>query len=177
MTSKRIQIIVSGKGGQGVVIAGRILAEAAFRDGKNAVFIQIYGPEARGTTARSEVIISDTKINYPGVLECDILLSLSLEAALKYSKLLKDTGTFIIDESFSEALPEDLRNKAYIVPAIRMAEENFGSAIYANMVMLGKTIKITGIVSKDSLIKAIENNFPKEMAEQNIKAFKLGLEG
>ena len=172
---RRIEVIFSGRGGQGVVVGGRILAEAAFLDGKNVVFTQVYGPEARGTTARSEVIISDSRINYPRVLSCDILISLSLDAALKYSKLLKENGVFIVDDSFYNLLPSDLKDKCNVVPAIKTAECKMGSSMYANMIILGYMVKETKLVSVDSVIKAIENNFSGDIRMKNIQAFKSGV--
>ena len=94
---ERFEIRLSGSGGQGLILAGIILAEAAILDGKNAVQSQSYGPEARGGASRAEVIISNANIDYPKITNTDVLLSLTEEALLKYKYDLRDTGIIILD--------------------------------------------------------------------------------
>ena len=102
MDEKRIEIRLSGSGGQGLILAGIILAEAAIIDGKNAVQTQSYGPEARGGASRSEVIISNGSIDYPKVSKSDILLALTEEAVIKYKGSLKEDGLLILDSSIEK---------------------------------------------------------------------------
>ncbi|MFL7791064.1 MAG: 2-oxoacid:acceptor oxidoreductase family protein, partial [Anaerolineae bacterium] len=90
--SKRHEIRLAGTGGQGIILAGVLLAEAAVRDGMNVVQTQSYGPEARGGASRSEVIISDEEIDYPKVIEADMMLCLSQEACDRYSGRLRKNG-------------------------------------------------------------------------------------
>ena len=97
--TERLEIRLAGMGGQGMILAGIILADAAFRDGKNAVQTQSYGPEARGGASRSEIVISNQEIDYPEVIQADILLCMSQEACDKYYGNLEKNGLLIVDAS------------------------------------------------------------------------------
>ena len=165
---KRIEVRISGLGGQGVVLVGEILGRAAVYDGKNAVQTQDYGAEARGTAAKSEVIISDGKIGFPKVIKCDILVAMSQSAVEIHLKDLKKNGILIVDEDMVKHLPKT-KAKVFKIPATKTAET------YANVVMLGSLAKITGIVKEKAIEKAITNSVPETAREANIKAFKEGL--
>jgi len=165
---KRTEVRISGLGGQGVVLAGEILGRAAVYEGKYAVQTQDYGAEARGTAAKSEVIISDGKIGFPKVIKCDILVAMSQSAVEIHLKDLKKNGILIIDEDMVKHLPET-KAKVFRVPATKTAE------IYANVVMLGALTKITGIVKEKAIKKAIADSVPETAREANIQAFKEGL--
>ena len=165
---KRIEVRISGLGGQGVVLAGEILGRAAVYEGKYAVQTQDYGAEARGTAAKSEVIISDGKIGFPKVRKCDILVAMSQSAVEIHLKDLKENGILIVDEDMVKHLPKT-KAKAFKIPATKTAE------IYANVVMLGALAKITGIVKEKAVEKAIADSVPENTREANIKAFKEGL--
>src|SRR5512136_1327867 len=105
--SKRYEIRFSGAGGQGLILAGVIMAEAAsIFEGIQAVQSQSYGPEARGGASKSEVIISDGPIDYPKVTKCDALLAMTQEAADKYSSDLKEGGVLLIDSEFVPRPPK-----------------------------------------------------------------------
>ena len=170
---KKIEIRISGLGGQGVVLAGQILGRAAIYDGKNVVQTQSYGAEARGSMAKSEVIISDGKIGFPLVRRCDILVAMNQEALEKNINDLSDDGTLLIDGSMVKNV---LKNKAKIfdVPATKIAENYCGGKLYANMVMLGALIKITKVVSKSSMELAIKNSIAEKAVVINLQAFKKG---
>ncbi|MDL2280226.1 2-oxoacid:acceptor oxidoreductase family protein, partial [Selenomonadales bacterium OttesenSCG-928-I06] len=99
------QISLSGTGGQGLILAGTILAEAAILDGQYAIQTQSYGPEARGGASKSEVLISDENIDYPKVLSADVMLTMSQAACDKYINALKPGGKLIIDTTFVKDLP------------------------------------------------------------------------
>ena len=174
--SFRYEVRLSGEGGQGLVLAGKILAEAAaIYDDLNATQSQSYGPEARGGASRSEVIISDEDIDYPKALNIDLLLALTQESCDKYIIDLKEGGTLIIDEEAVKQVPE--RNCRIVkVPIIRLARENIGRTLVANIVALGIMAGITNIVSNEALKAAIESRVPKGTEELNLKAFQIGLE-
>jgi len=165
---KRIEVRISGLGGQGVVLAGEILGRAAVYEGKNAVQTQSYGAEARGTAAKSEVIISDSRIGFPKVRKCDILVAISQSAVEEHLKDLKEKGILIVDEDTVKHLPKT-KAKVFKIPAAKTAE------IYANVVMLGALTKITGIVKEEAVEKAIADSVHETAREANIKAFKEGL--
>ena len=171
---KRIEVRISGLGGQGVVLAGEILGRAAVYDGKHVVQTQSYGAEARGSAAKSEVIISDSKIGFPKVRKCDILVAMSQSAVEKHLKDLKK-GVLIADEDTVKHIPKT-KAKLFRIPATRVAKTELKSGIYTNVVLLGALLRITGIITVESIEKAIGDVVPRESLEKNIKGFKRGLE-
>jgi 2-oxoglutarate ferredoxin oxidoreductase subunit gamma len=140
--------------------------------GKNAVQTQSYGAEARGSLAKSEVIISDQKIGFPAVRRCDILVAMNQEALDKYSKDLKRDGMFIID-STNVKKPET-QAKVLKIPATENAERAFGTKVYANMLMLGALARATNMVSDDAMKKAIEDIVEQKYAKINVQAYMTG---
>ena len=171
---KRIEVRISGIGGQGVVLAGQILGRAAVYDGKNVVQTQSYGAEARGSTAKSEVIFSNNKIGFLAVRKCDILVAMSQTAVDKHLKDLKENGVLIIDSSMVKKIPET-KAKIFKIPATETAEKTFGIKICANMIMLGALTNLTKIVSKEAMIKVIEETVSVKTIKTNLNAFKKGL--
>ena len=170
----RFEIRLSGSGGQGVILAGVILAEAAaLWDDKNAVQSQSYGPEARGGASRSEVIISDGEIESPKADEMDALLALTQEACEKYIGDLKSGGTVIVDSDMVSAVPEgDYR--VVRLPILSAASEQLGRAQVANIVSLGAVVELTGAVSKDALANAVVYRVPKGTEDINRRALEAG---
>lgn len=172
--SERYEVRLAGAGGQGLILAGLILAEAAaIRDGKNAAQTQSYGPEARGGASRSDVIISDGEIDYPKVTEPDLLLALSQEACDKYADDLKEEGTLIVDTVHVHHVPTPGAHK---LPITRMAEEATGRRITANMVALGVIVGLTKIVSRQAIEAAVANRVPEGTQELNLRALAAGFE-
>jgi 2-oxoglutarate ferredoxin oxidoreductase subunit gamma len=174
MTSK-IEIRISGLGGQGVVLAGQVLGKAAVYSGKNAVQTQSYGAEARGSAAKSEVIISDGKIGFPMVRKCDILIEMSPEAVEKNVKDLKEGGLFLIDSTTVKNVPKT-KARIFKTPATETSTKVLGGRLYANMIMLGVLVKITGMVDEESMEKVIGDTFPEKFVSINIEAYKKGKE-
>jgi 2-oxoglutarate ferredoxin oxidoreductase subunit gamma len=167
----RTEIRIAGFGGQGVVLAGLLLGEAAIRDGSQAVQTQSYGPESRGGAARSEVLISDEKIDYPKVIEADILVALSQEAFDKFRRAVKSDGSVIIDGD----LVNPGENQTMSVPFTKMADD-LGRKVVANSIMLGYLVAATGVVSVESMEATIREKVPKKTIDLNLKAFRKGLE-
>jgi len=171
----RYEFRLSGSGGQGLILAGKILAEAAaIYDGKNATQSQSYGPEARGGSSRSEVIISDEDIDYPKAVNIDFLLALTQEACDKYSRDVKDDGIILVDSGFVNKCPEG-KFKVYSAPITEIAEKETGKTLVANIVALGMLTELTGIVSKEAVESAILSRVPKGTEELNLKAFRAGV--
>lgn len=168
-----MEIRLSGSGGQGLILAGIILAEAAILDGKNAVQSQSYGPEARGGASRAEVIISNSKIDYPKVTKPDILLALTEEALLKYKDNLKPDGLILIDSSIKK--PES-PYKVLNIPILETAQNRAGKIIVANIVALGVLTAVTRVVSRMSIEKAVLDRVPKGTEDLNRKALYAGFE-
>jgi 2-oxoglutarate ferredoxin oxidoreductase subunit gamma len=171
----KIEIRICGLGGQGVVLAGQILGRAAVYDGKYVVQTQSYGAEARGGMAKSEVIISNSKIGYPAVRKCDVLVAMTQEALDRNFKDLKENGTLITDKGLVQNTPQT-EIKTYSLPITQTSSEMMREKLYANIVMLGALIKITGMVEDNLMKKAIEYTVPKRVLEANLSAYNIGKE-
>jgi len=169
----RVELRISGLGGQGVVLAGQVLGRAAVYDGKSVVQTQSYGAEARGSAAKSEVILSNEKIGFPHVRKCDILVVMSQSALDVHLKDLKEKGTLLIDEHLVKKIP-DVGAKIYKVPTTDVAQSELKSKMYANIIMLGALAKKTKIVSREALEKAIASTVRPDTVETNLNALKLG---
>ena len=174
--SGRYELRFSGAGGQGLILAGVIMAEAAsIYDGKQAVQSQSYGPEARGGASKSEVIISDSPIDYPKATVVDALLALTQEACDKYSHDLKEGGVLLIDSDLVKTQPKG--NFAVVAfPIINTAKNEVGREIVANIVALGAMVALTGVVTRESAEKAVLARVPEAFLELNKKAFNMGFE-
>jgi len=174
--SFRYEVRLSGEGGQGLVLAGKILAEAAaIYDNLNATQSQSYGPEARGGASRSEVILSDEDIDYPKAVHIDLLLALTQESCDRYAVDLKENGILLVDEDAVLNVPAG-SFRVYRVPIIQIARERVGRTLVANIVALGLIAGIANIVSEKAIRQAIEARVPKGTEELNLKAFDCGLE-
>ena len=174
--TRRVEIRICGLGGQGVVLAGQILGRAAVYDELNVVQTQSYGAEARGSNANSEVIISDTKIGFPLVRRCDVLIAMSQQSLDLSVKDLKKDGVLIVDDGLVERIPEGLKARVFRIAATKTAENMFKSKLYANIVMLGAVTKITKLATANSMEKAISEGLPENARKINIDAFRIGLE-
>lgn len=171
--SSQYEIRLSGSGGQGLILAGIILAEAAIEDGKNAVQSQSYGPEARGGASKAEVIISNDEIHYPKVKECDLLLALTQLACNKYIDSLKKNGTLVIDSSIDCPERNDIR--IISIPILDTANNKLMKPLVANIVALGAINCVSNIVSNDSLRSAVLCRVPRGTEELNEKALEEGM--
>lgn len=172
MASDMLQLRLSGSGGQGLILLGIILAEAAVLDGKHTVQSQSYGPEARGGASKAEVIISNGVIHFPKVVEADLLLAMTQEAVNKYVADLKPGGILIVDSRFVTEVPEGLA-KVYNLPITATAVRELGKTLSANIVALGVVAELIGL-NRESVIKALLGRVPAGTEEVNRKAFDLG---
>jgi 2-oxoglutarate ferredoxin oxidoreductase subunit gamma len=172
---ERYRILFSGSGGQGVVTASIILAEAAvLYEGLNAVQSQAYGPEARGGATRADVILSDRAIRFPKVNQPNILISLTQQAYNKFSETIRPGGLLLIDSHFVE--PEQKVDARQV--ALEMYDtimEQIGKPIVFNICMLGALIGLTKVIKTKSIIKVLEVRVPVDFLEMNKKAFFIGL--
>jgi 2-oxoglutarate ferredoxin oxidoreductase subunit gamma len=174
--AERYEIRFSGAGGQGLITAGIILAEAAaIIEGKHAAQSQSYGPEARGGASKSEVIISDAPIDYPKATIVDACLAMTQESADKYANGIKEGGVLLLDTDFVPREPVG-NFKIYKMPITRTAKEDLGREIVANVVALGAMIALTGVVSREAGEKAVLAKVPTAFIELNKKAYNLGFE-
>ncbi len=173
--SYRYEIRLSGEGGQGIVLAGVILAEAAaIYDNKNATQTQVYGPESRGGASKAEVIISnEEEIDYPKAISVDLLLALTQAAADKYGHDLKPSGILVVDSSKVEKVP-DGTFAVHRLPIIDTAKNAVGKAMVANIVSLGVIVGLSKVVSRESIERAVLDRVPKGTEELNRRALEAG---
>ncbi|MBI5399023.1 2-oxoacid:acceptor oxidoreductase family protein [Candidatus Saganbacteria bacterium] len=170
----RFEICLAGHGGQGLVLAGKILGEAiALHSRKNVVQTQSYGPESRGGASRSEVVISDETINYPKVTRLDLLLALSQESVKKYLLNLKDDGILIVDPFGVKETPSG-KYKIYSLPIMQTAKNELGKMIFGNIVALGAIAALTRIIPLEHLEQAVLNNVPQKFQADNKRALQIG---
>jgi 2-oxoglutarate ferredoxin oxidoreductase subunit gamma len=170
----RYEIRLSGSGGQGMVFAGTILAEAVgVEDGKNVCQTQSYGPEARGGASRSDLVVSPREIYYPKPLKLDLLLALTQESCDTYFPALKEDGVLIVDSGIVTQLPN---RRVYGFPFTQVARDELGTPMVANIIALGAIASLTKIVSKQGLLEAVKKRAPKGTEERNLKAVEIGFE-
>ncbi len=171
---ERYEVRLSGSGGQGLIIAGIILAEAAgIYDGKYVCQTQSYGPEARGGSSKAEVVISTEEIDYPKAIKPDLLLAMNQKSCDTYFFDLKPDGVLIVDQTFVQQLPT---TRAISIPFTRIAREQVGKEMVANIVALGSLATITKVVSLNSLEAAVLNRVPPGTEELNKKALEAGID-
>ncbi len=172
---KKKEVIITGFGGQGIVLAGRILGQAAaLGDGKESTLIQSYGPESRGGACNTQVIIADTFINYPYVKHADILVCMSQGGFDKYIDQLTDDGILLTDQDLVQLPKKSLKN-FFTIPATRIAEE-LGRKMMANIIMIGFLTAVTQVISKKAAKSAVTESVPKGTEKMNIKAFSKGFD-
>lgn len=170
----KYELRLSGAGGQGLILAGLILAKAAVYDQKNVVQTQSYGPEARGGTSRSEVIISEKEIEYPKVTHPDLLLTLTQEAFDRYFPDLKKEGILITDSSRVKGIKGKPGIKVISLPLTRLAKKILGKEMVTNILALGVITEVTGIVSREAMKRAVLSCVPRGTEELNKKALEIG---
>jgi len=173
MMAARHEIRLCGYGGQGIILAGYIIGQAAsvFEE-KNAVFIQDYGPEARGGACRADVVVCDEPVLYPYIEAPSILVAMSQEAYNKYFPSKREDTLVIIDQDL--VTPEETSgNRLLAMPARQIAEE-LGRVAVANVVMLGFLTAATDIISIDAMKKSVLASVPKGTEELNMNAFEQG---
>jgi len=170
-----VQIQLSGSGGQGLILAGIILAAGAIRDGCHVAQTQVYGPEARGGASRAEVILGSAPIDYPHVEKPDIILALTQEACDKYVPTASSNALVIVDSLLVQTVPG---TKADIlkIPIIQTAKQNLGREMVANMVALGALNGVARLVTWPSLEAAVLEMVPPNTSDLNISALAAGKE-
>jgi 2-oxoglutarate ferredoxin oxidoreductase subunit gamma len=172
----RREVRLSGFGGQGIVLSGKILGKAAaIYDGKHATFTQSYGPEARGGACAAEVVIDEKPVHHPHIVDPEVLVVMSQGAYNRYLPGFRPNGLLIIDTDLVEIDDQVGDRQLLSIPATRIAEE-VGRKVVANIVMLGFVAAVTDLVSVDAMREAALSSIPKKTIELNIRAFKAGLE-
>jgi len=171
---ERYEIRLSGSGGQGLITAAVVFAEAVgVYDGKYVCQTQSYGPEARGGKSKAEVVISSMPIDYPKALELDLLLAMNQAACDAYFYDLKPNGLLVVDAGLVEQHPT---SRIIAIPFTRIAKEEIGRELVANMVALGAIGLLSGRIDLGNLERALLARVPKGTEEMNSKALQCGIE-
>jgi 2-oxoglutarate ferredoxin oxidoreductase subunit gamma len=169
----RYEIRLSGSGGQGLILMGIILAEAVgIYDGKYVAQTQSYGPEARGGSSKSEVIVSDEEIDYPKAMSVDLLLAMNQKSCDDFYPDLKPEGLLIVDSTFVNQVPTP---KAFQIPFTRIAREKFKREVVANIIALGALSQLTPVVSAKAIESAVLARVPKGTEKLNRDALRAGM--
>lgn len=169
----RCELRLSGSGGQGLILAATVLADAAVVTGKQVVQIQSYGPEARGGASRAEVIISSEEIDYPELEAPHVTLCLSQESFASFAGATREGGLVLYDSDLVK--PADVPHVDLAgAPFTAIAKESAGTSQAANVVALGALQAITGVVTREALVEALGRRLPARLLEANGRALDAG---
>lgn len=172
----RTRLVFSGSGGQGVITAAIILAEAAvIVEGMNATQSQSYGAAARGGATRSDIIISDEEINFPGVTSPNILVCLTQEAYNSFSSIIRPGGKLLVDSRYVQPTKK-IDAKQIELPMYDTVMSEIGKPIVFNICVLGALLGITRLVKPESILEILTTRIPKDFIEMNRKALNLGVQ-
>ena len=170
------EVRLSGSGGQGLLMLGDILAEAAGNcENKELVLTKSYGPESRGGLCRSELIIDVIPINYPQVTQPNFVLALTQASCDKYHQDMHPEGILLIDPMFVRVIPEKIKN-VYSISLTEIAKTTTGKEIAANVAAAGAISVLGKFIEVDSIRQALRKLFAKPLHESNEKAFNAGVE-
>lgn len=170
------RMIIAGFGGQGVLMTGQLLCYAAILNGKNAIFLPKYGAEQRGGTAKCDVTISDERIFSPFVRNVDVLIAFNQPSLEKYISEVKPGGVVLMNADQCSSKPDRSDTTFYEIPVDTIAEK-LGSRKVANIVMLGAYSRITGRLTEDEVLTAIEAKLAKkpQYMDMNRRALAEGI--
>lgn len=171
MTMRR-EFRLCGSGGQGLILASIILAEASALYGCHVVQTQSYGPEARGGASKAEVIAAAEPIDHPKVTQPDVILIMSVKAYQKYGGDVKPGSLLLLDSTF---INDGCRVDAVHLPITRQARQKLGSAIAANIVALGALNTLSRAVPQMIMEQAVLKRAPRGTEALNREALRLGI--
>lgn len=173
---ERLRMVFTGSGGQGVITAAIILAEAAvLHEALHAVQSQVYGPEARGGATRSDVIIWDNPINFPKVIQPNVLVCLTQQAYNKFAGIIRPGGLLLTDRRFVET-QRKVDARQFELPMYTEVMEKIGRPIVFNICMLGAFVELTGVVQHESVRSLLKHRIPSGFLEINYQALDIGRE-
>ena len=168
---KYAEMRFSGSGGQGLALAGLVTAQVAMLDGYNICQTQSYGPEARGGSSRTDVIISTREILFPNCRSLDVLLAMNQESCHRFASKVKECGIILVDSKYVDQIPE---GRVYECPLTRLCIEEFKTPIVANIMALGVLAALSGYFKLASWRNAIVGRVPERFKDLNLKAFERG---
>lgn len=170
----RFEMRLSGSGGQGMILAAVIMSEAiGSGSDRSVVQSQSYGPEARGGASKSDVVVSTGEIFYPKAMKLDLLLAMTQESLDAYYGDLKENGTLIVDTTLVTEMPTE---NYHGLPFTRLAREEAGHIMVANVIALAAIAEITGVVSREALTETVLKRAPRGTEEKNERAIRIGFE-
>ncbi|MBN2586054.1 MAG: 2-oxoacid:acceptor oxidoreductase family protein [Candidatus Fermentibacteraceae bacterium] len=168
---KYYEVRLSGAGGQGLGLAGRVFSEASIQSDYNVCQTQSYGPEARGGASRTDIIISRKEILYPNCRHLDILLAMNQESSDKFAGEVEEDGIILVDSTFVNQLPQ---GRVYGFPLTTISVQEFKTPLAANIIAIGMLASIGRLFSIDTWVRAIEKTVPARFAKMNLNAFEIG---
>ena len=172
---QRVRMVFSGSGGQGVITAAIIFSEAAvIHEGLNAAQSQAYGAAARGGATRTDIIISQEEINYPKVIQPNVLVCLTQDAYANYAKIIRPGGLLLTDARFVKT-QRKVDARQIELAMYRQVMDSIGKPIVFNICMLGAVVALTELVRPESIMKVLEQRIPKGFVDMNRQALELGL--
>jgi len=173
---ERSRLVFSGSGGQGVITAAIILAKAAaIFENRSAIQSQSYGAAARGGATRSDVIIDDTEIYFPKVIQPNVLVSLTQESYNTFSPIIRPGGLLLVDSKYVD-IEKKVDAKHISLPMYETVMNKIGKPIVFNICMLGALIGISELINPESILKVLETTIPEGFMDMNKKALDMGLE-
>lgn len=167
------QIRIVGLGGQGIVLLGQIIGQAGIYDKRHVAQSSVYGPEARGSLCRSEVIISDTPIIYPYAVKNDILVAMTQKGYETFISSVEEPNGCILYDTKLVEVSLRINARYFPIPATELAIKHFKSPTPANIIMLGAVVASTEIISKESTLRAIKYTIKPKTVSTNLEAFNL----
>jgi len=174
--STTTQILLSGFGGQGILFAGKFLASLGLSQEREVSWLPSYGPEMRGGTANCSVILSDVRIGSPIVSKPDVLVCMNLPSLDKFESAVVPGGVLFYDSSLIGRSSGRCDINVFGIPATQLAIDNQTAAL-ANVVLLGKLLRETGLCDEDTAGKVMQGIVPERkqgLLEANLKALALG---
>lgn len=170
----RYEVRLAGTGGQGLIFAGVVLAEAAgVYGGLHVAQSQVYGIVSRGGASRSEVVVSNEEIDFPEIERQDMLVALSQHAFNAFARDMKPGGVVLVDPDLVK-VPADYPYEVYAIPVTRIAAERVGTDLVANVVVLGALSVLTDVFKFEDLKKVLEKRGSSESSQRNLKALEEG---
>jgi 2-oxoglutarate ferredoxin oxidoreductase subunit gamma len=175
MGSRHYEIRFGGSGGQGMMLMGDVMAQAAgVIEGNEILLAKSYGPESRGGACRSELIVDNDSINYPIVRKPNFVLAMTQMACDKYHLDMDKDGVLLVDSDLVKEVPQDIEH-VYRIPLTKLAMEVTGKPIAANVVALGAISVLGRCAGSDAVLQAILNQFAPKLHDMNRKAFQAGI--
>ncbi len=173
----RHQLRFTGVGGQGVLLAGEILAAAKISTGGYGVKAATYTSQVRGGPTVVDILLDDKEILFPYAIDGEIEFMLSV-AQISYDQFkngVKEGGTIVIDPDLVHPTKEDVQKwKIYQIPIIRIAKYEVGNVVTQSVVALGIAVEMTKVMDIDTVFETMKKKVPPKVLEKNIKAFELG---